>query len=115
MTPEQHLAAFDALPRDEQRAWLGFFAGARGISYKYGDQWRPMFGKYECEIVDFETIWLGKFVEIGWLQITKIREFKALGIEGHPDSAEYEFKATDAGWNVREDYWKRLNNRSNDT
>ena len=112
MTPEQHLATFDAFPMVEQRAWLAFFGGARGIAYKYGEQWRPMFGKYECECVDFETVWLGKFVDLGWLEITKVREFKALGVEGQPDSAEYEFKATDEGWQVREDWWERLKNKS---
>ena len=113
MTQEQHLAAFDALPMDEQRAWRARFAAQTNRVLKYGDEWNTfcLFGKAECGWVDFEAVWLGKFVDLGWLEINKVREFKALGIEGHPDSAEYEFRATDAGWNVREDYWERLNKR----
>jgi hypothetical protein len=106
------LADFDALPHLEQRAWLAFFGGAQGIATKYGDEWKPRFGKYECEQVDFETVWLGKYVELGWLQITEERRFKALGMPGQPDSVEYNLRATEKGWNVREAWWARRKFRS---
>ena len=106
------LADFDQLERSEQTAWLAFFGGARGIATKYGDKWSPRFGKYECEQVDFEKVWLGKYVDLGWLEITEERRFKALGVPGQPESAEYSLKATEKGWNVREAWWVRGKSRS---
>lgn len=105
------LVDFNALTHLEQRAWLAFFGGAQGIATKYGDEWRPRFGKYECEQVDFETVWLGKYVDLGWLQITEGRRFKALGMPGQPDSVECNLRATEKGWNVREAWWARRHGR----
>jgi hypothetical protein len=108
------LAVFDGLERAEQTAWLAQFAAQSNRVTKYGDKWHTgcLFGKAECGWVDFEKVWLGKFVDLGWLEIVEVRRFKALGIPGQPESAEYEFKATNAGWDVREAYWDRLNSRS---
>lgn len=109
MNMDTTLEDFDKLSREEQRAWLGFFAGASGYVTKYGDEWHPSFGKYECEQVDFESVWLGKFVDLGWLTITEHRRFKALGMPGQPDSVEYRMRSTEKGFDVRESYWERLN------
>ena len=106
------LADFDQLSRDEQRAWLGWFAGGSNIVTKYGGREHVHFGKYECEQVDFQTIWLGKFVDLGWLTFRERRRFKALGMVGHPESIEYELNGTDEGFAVREAFWDRLNARS---
>lgn len=108
------LAVFDLLERSEQTAWLARFAAQSNRVTKYGEKWNTscLFGKAECGWVDFEKVWLGKFVDLGWLEIVEVRRFKALGMVGQPESAEYEFKATKNGRDVREAYWKRLNSRS---
>jgi hypothetical protein len=108
------LAVFDGLERSEQTAWLARFEAQTNRVTKYGDKWNTgfLFGKAECGWVDFEKVWLGKFIDLGWLKIVEIRRFKALGIQGQPESAEYEFKATQTGWDVREAYWERLKSRS---
>ncbi len=108
------LAVFDGLERPEQTAWLALFSAQTCRATKYGDTWNTgcLFGKAECGWVDFEKVWLGKFVDFGWLEIVEVRRFKALGIPGQPESAEYEFKATQNGGDVREAYWERLESRS---
>jgi hypothetical protein len=108
------LAIFDGLERSEQTAWLARFAAQSNSVRKYGDKWDTfcLFGKAECGLVDFEKVWLGKFVDLRWLEIVEARRFKALGIHGQPESAEYDFMATKDGWDVREAYWARLNSRS---
>ena len=108
------LAVFDGLERSEQTAWLARFAAQSNRVTKYGDKWHTgcLFGKAECGWVDFKKVWLGKFVDLGWLEIVEVRRFKALGVTGQPESAEYEFKATQNGRDVREAYWERLNSRS---
>lgn len=111
---DARLAVFDGLQRDEQTAWLAKFAAPINRVYKYGDQWDTfgLFGKAECAWVDFEEVWLGKFVELGWLEIVEVERFKALGMPGQPESATYEFRSTEAGRNVRDAYWDRLNSIS---
>lgn len=109
---DDFLAVFDGLPKNEQRAWLGWFAGGKSFVIKWGENPGVNFGKHECEQVDFDAIWLGKFVELGWLTVREERRFKALGMVGQPESVEYELRATDLGWNVREGYWERLKSRS---
>lgn len=110
-SPEELLAVFNGLEHDERRAWLARFAAQNNRVTKYGDRWHTgcLFGKSECGWVDFEKVWLGKFVDLGWLEINELRRFKALGIPGHPESVEYEFVATPAGRAVREAYWDRVN------
>lgn len=104
------LTLFDSLEQDEQTAWLAYFAAQSSHVVKYGEKWDTfgLFGKAECGWVDFEKVWLGKFVDLGWLEIVETDRFKALGITGQPESVKYEFKATELGWSVREAYWERL-------
>jgi len=103
------LADFDQLERSEQTAWLARFAAQSNRVTKYGEEWNTscLFGKAECGWVDFEKVWLGKYVDLGWLEIVEERRFKVLGMPGQPESVEYQFKATEKGWDVREAYWKR--------
>ncbi|MBK1829527.1 hypothetical protein JIN77_02220 [Verrucomicrobiaceae bacterium R5-34] len=102
------LADLDALSRQEKSAWLGFFAGASSKVIKWGEDSRVIFGKFECEQVDFNDVWRGKFVKLGWLTVVEVRRFKALGMVGQPESVEYQLTATEKGQDVREAYWDRL-------
>ena len=108
------LAVFDGLTSDEQSAWLAKFAAPTNRVCKYGEKWDAfgLFGKAECGWVDFEKVWLGKFVELGWLEIVEVERFRALGVPGQPESARYEFRSTKSGRDVRDAYWDRLDSRT---
>lgn len=108
------LKKFDRLPREIQRAWLGFFAGAkRKVTYYEG---RPevIFGKHECQCVDFAAVWLVVFPRLGWLEIEPIERFRAIGMIGLPMATRYELTPTWQGRCVREAYWERLEERIGD-
>lgn len=101
------LDEFNQLSLDEKRAFQAWFSGGKINVIKWGEQPFVVFGKSECEQVDFEAVWRGKFVKHGWVEIKELRRFKALGIEGHPLSVEYEIRCTEKGWKVREAYLQR--------
>jgi len=58
---ENDLPDFDALIRDEQQAFLAWFAGGNSFLTKYGNRKDVFFGKAECEWVDFDDFWQEPF------------------------------------------------------
>ena len=97
------LKDYDSLPRNERTAYDAFFRGAWANVTKYKDREFVMFGKAECEWVDFDKVWLGKFIDFEWLAYDQI---------DNGDYIEYTFEVTDKGWSIKEAKQERWNLRS---
>jgi len=104
------LSAFDKLPKDEQRAFIAWFAGGGSTVTTYDSEKCPggRFGKAECEWVDFGKVWLGKFVDMGLIIVQVERTGIAKGMIGKPKFTEYRLTPTQKGIDVIEAYWEGL-------
>lgn len=103
------LEDFNKLTPEEQRAWLGFFAGGKSYVTHYETQ--PLhvhFGKYECEKVPFPFFWMQKLVKLGWVTVEKMREGTARGMHFKPRYIEYRIWPTDKGDEVYNAYWDQF-------
>jgi hypothetical protein len=86
---------------------LAWFAGGNSFVTKYANRDHVLFGKAECEWVDFD-FWLTKLPALGWITIAEMRRGIAKGAIGQPEYVEYQIIATDKGLDVREAYWAKL-------
>jgi len=105
------LSDFDKLSREEQDAFLAWFAGGNTIVTTYDNEkfgkWVYM-GKSECEQVDFKTVWLGTFRSMGWFTAEVEKTGTAIGMINKPQYTKYRIRPTAKGFDVQKDYWDRL-------
>lgn len=110
------LKKFGKLSRDEQNAFLGFFAGGRSnLKVFEGREEQVFMGKYECERVPF-TFWTEKLPKMGWITVETGEKRPALGMADLPGGRkpwcwDVNLSVTERGWNVREDYWSDFDRR----
>ncbi|WP_068090969.1 hypothetical protein [Novosphingobium rosa] len=106
------LTQFDALPQNEQVAFLAFFAGARGnlqVSRR-GDTGEEFvgFGKAECEWVPFREFWQHKLPALGWTTFQESEPSEARGMLPGSTFTRVQIRATDLGRSIRDGYWERF-------
>lgn len=83
------------LSMKEETAFRAWFRGASNHIQVILDH-PVFFGKAECEWVDFNEVWLGKFIDLGLFKVTK-ESFIAKGVKGEPIGYYYTFEPTDKG------------------
>jgi hypothetical protein len=113
------LKQLDALPRDKQSAFLGLFAAAWSETSIFvspdGEKQSPHFGKYECEqIEDWEGFYTRELPELGWIRFIQMEQKPALGMASGWTYIRVAIEITEDGRNVREAYWRRVNERADD-
>ncbi len=96
---------FPDLTSEESDAFLAWFGGGFTSVTKIEGRSHVVFGKAECEHVDFEEVWLGKFVKLGLITVVPGESYTCKGIISRPQAVKYQIKATDKGWDARESYW----------
>jgi len=106
------LSCLDELPRQERAAFIAWFSGGSSVVMKVHSAEDPgvFFGKAECEMVDFDDIWLGKFPSLGWIVVSVEETGIAKGVIGQPSFTKYKISATEKGLKVVEAYRERLKN-----
>ena len=105
------LKDFDSLERNERTAFIAWFHGGATYVRRQEGFGRVSFGKAECEWVDFDSVWLGKFIQLGFITAKVQRYYISKGMIGEPKSVEYKLWPTDKGFDVHEAYWKRIDGR----
>lgn len=97
------LTDFDALSKDEQRAFEAWFAGGLQHVTQYADEPAGVFmGKAECQWVPFDEFWLGKLVDLGWMTAEVKRTGTAKGKIGQPKFTEFRLWPTELGFDIHD-------------
>ena len=101
---------FDKLSKKQQRAFIAWFSGGKTLVTKYDSEGHPSvcFGKYECELVNFDETWLKVYPNLGWIEVEIEETGTAIGMNGKPKYTEYNLFVTDKGLTIRDAYWKRV-------
>jgi hypothetical protein len=111
MTIAEGLAFLDGLPREQQSAFLGLFAGARQNMTSYAGAC-PSFGKSECQIGDsWRDFYETKLATAGLVTFKMEEGGTAIGMIGHPTYYNVTIAPTDLGWHVRDFWWRRMHDR----
>jgi len=98
----------DQLSHAEERAFIAWFGGGKTMVTKYDNREAVFFGKYECEQVDFKSVWLGKFQDLGLVKVGELDSYTAEGALGKPKATGYFIQVTELGLQTREEYWAEL-------
>jgi hypothetical protein len=112
---DEGLAFLDALPRVEQTAFLGLFAGARFPWTIYDDGRGPFIGKAECEWVeDWRGFYAERLPAAGLFFWKEGETGDALGMVRKANGDYHKWTRVDCGptglgFDVREAWWARLN------
>jgi hypothetical protein len=109
------LAFVKALPKVEERAFLGLFAGARFPWTIYDNGRAPFIGKAECEWVeDWRGFYAERLPAAGLFFWEEGESGDALGMVRKADGSYHRWTRincgpTELGWAVREAWWEDLN------
>lgn len=115
------LKFIDALPQNEQSAFLALFAGARFPWTIFDDGRAPFIGKAECEwIEDWRGFYAERLPAAGLFAWEEGESGDALGMVRKPDGSHHRWTRvncgpTDLGFDVRQAWWDRFNSRLRET